>query len=838
VFAKSVEDVFGVEVPSNDILSPNGSVKAWARILQGGADGRLATFKEVHGAREDEVFAADLMLSKFLSPEVLGAAETLPLVPPDARQTVFVTGANGFLGRVICLEWLKRVSPTGGKVVCLVRAGDDAAARARLLAAFDAAGGELASSVGGLLDHLEVVAGDFGQPLLGLTPERFAALAEECDLICHVGALVNHVMSYQTLFAANVAGVAEMIRFALSGRKKPIDFVSSVGVYPHLQYNTGGGETAQLDISAKLNERYANGYGASKWAGEVLLRETQQRFGLPVRVFRGDMMLAHREMPGLINTEDAFTRLLYSVIKTGVAPKSFYEPNPDGSRARVPYDGTPVDIVAASVVDGGQHVVEGLTVFCIDNPFTNLENSLDAFVDWIIEAGYEVQRLDAHEDWLSRFKRRLTALPEEEQKRSVKALLKAWDRPHSFVPFRGESSNFQELVARMGYAPADLQLDATFIHKCLQDMALHGMVDAPSSVPVSAPCEKPETRGTPAWGVTSKSSGVLPMDIERRLPGARDVAIDIEYCGVCHSDIHFAHNDWGVTQYPLVPGHEIVGRVSAVGSEVSGLPVGARVAVGCLVDSCRICGSCEDGLEQYCEGGQVLTYNSYDHHHENTLTSGGYSRHIVVDEHFVMAVPEHLDPAGAAPLLCAGITTWSPLREWDVKAGMRVGIVGLGGLGHMALKFASALGAHTVLITTSPDKADDAKRLGAAEVLVSRDFEAMREVKDSFDFILDTVPVHHDIDDYLRLLKRDGTLCMVGALEPHEFHSGRLAMRRKKITGSSIGSIAETRDMLAFCGEHDITADVELIGPDDINSAWERVQRNDVKYRFVIDLQT
>ena len=327
------------------------------------------------------------------------------------------------------------------------------------------------------------------------------------------------------------------------------------------------------------------------------------------------------------------------------------------------------------------------------------------------------------------------------------------------------------------------------------------------------------------------------MDIERRLPGVKDVAIEIEYCGVCHSDIHFAHNDWGATQYPLVPGHEIIGRVTAVGKDVTEFTLGQRVAVGCMVDSCGSCGSCDDGLEQYCDSGLVLTYNSYDHRHENVVTYGGYSQNIVVKDSFVIPVPENLDPAAAAPLLCAGITTWSPLREWDIKPGMRVGIVGLGGLGHMGVKFSSALGAHTVLISRSADKAQDAKRLGADEILISKDLGAMRDAKESFDFILDTVPVYHDIDDYLRLLKRDGTLCLVGALEPLDFHSGRVATRRKRITGSSIGSIAETREMLSFCGEHNITADIELIKPDGINGAWERVEKSNVKYRFVIDMK-
>ena len=838
-FTLAVEDIFGVEIPSNDILSPAGGINSWAKIISGGSDGRLATYEDVHGKRKDEIFARDLRLSAFLPPEILGDALSLPPANSNARKTIFLTGANGFLGRFVCLEWLKTAAKTGGKVICLIRAADDKAAHKRLTRAFAKAGNEMLSAFNGYKDQVEVVAGDFGQPLLGLTPEKFEVLAQEADVVSHVGALVNHVLDYQSLFAPNVAGAAEIIRFALTGQKKAIDFVSTVGVTPHLQFNTGGTETAKLAEAAKLNKRYANGYGASKWAGEILLGEAQQKFGLPVRIFRGDMMLAHGSMPGQINLDDAFTRILYSLIKTGVAPKSFYEPNPNGSRALVPYAGLPVDIVAASVVDAGQYFSEDTTtVFCIDNVYTDMKNSLDAFVDWIIEAGYDIQRLEAHGDWLSRFKRRLAALPDAEKKHSALALLKAYEHPHSFVPFRPESTNFQSLIDTMGVETAHMQLNAEFIYKCLKDMASHGLIHRPSQKPKSTSKGKPKTKITSAFGVASKASDVIPMDIQRRLPGAKDVAIDIEYCGVCHSDIHFAHNDWGMTQYPLVPGHEIIGRVTAIGDDVSDFSVGARVAVGCLVDSCGSCGSCDDGLEQYCDGGQVLTYNSYDHRHGNAITFGGYSDHIVVGEDFVIAVPENLDPAGAAPLLCAGITSWSPLREWDIKPGMRIGIVGLGGLGHMGVKFAAAMGADTVLITRSASKAQDAKRLGASGILISKDLGAMRGAKESFDFILDTVPVRHDIDDYLKLLKRDGTLCMVGALEPLDFHSGRLAMRRKKITGSSIGSIKETREMLAFCGKHNITADIELIKPDKINEAWERVEKSDVKYRFVIDMTT
>jgi len=294
----------------------------------------------------------------------------------------------------------------------------------------------------------------------------------------------------------------------------------------------------------------------------------------------------------------------------------------------VPYAGLPVDVVAATVVGAGKYFTDASTVFCIDNAYTDLENSLDAFVDWIIEAGYDVQRLDAHEDWLSRFKRRLTALPELEKKQSALAVLKAYERPNSFVPFRAESTNFQAVIDKLEIAPADMQLGAAFIYKCLNDMASHGLIKQPANKPQAKPRKKPKTKTTPAFGVTSNKSDVIPMKIERRLPGTKDVAIDIEYCGICHSDIHFAHNDWGATQYPLVPGHEIIGRVVGLGKDVTGLKIGTRVAVGCMVDSCRTCSSCND--------------DSYDHRHQNTLTFGGYSEHIVVNKDFVMTVPETL----------------------------------------------------------------------------------------------------------------------------------------------------------------------------------------------------
>ncbi|RWU09039.1 NAD(P)-dependent alcohol dehydrogenase [Pseudidiomarina gelatinasegens] len=329
------------------------------------------------------------------------------------------------------------------------------------------------------------------------------------------------------------------------------------------------------------------------------------------------------------------------------------------------------------------------------------------------------------------------------------------------------------------------------------------------------------------------------FEFERRDPTADDVEIEIEYCGVCHSDLHQARNEWGGTVFPCVPGHEIVGKVTRVGSKVSKYKVGDTVGVGCMVDSCRTCANCEDGYEQYCDNGFVGTYNGEDKH-MGGVTFGGYSNRITVAQDFVLKVSDKLDLAGVAPLLCAGITTYSPLRHWGVTKGHKVGVVGLGGLGHMAVKIAKAMGAEVVLFTTSPNKVDDAKRLGADHVVISKDEEQMKAWRNSLDFILNTVAAPHDLDAYLTLLRLDGTMTLVGV--PAESHPSpavfNLIAKRRSLAGSLIGGIAETQEMLDFCAEHGITSDIEMIAMDEINEAYERMLKSDVKYRFVIDMAT
>lgn len=326
-------------------------------------------------------------------------------------------------------------------------------------------------------------------------------------------------------------------------------------------------------------------------------------------------------------------------------------------------------------------------------------------------------------------------------------------------------------------------------------------------------------------------------EFDRREIGGSDVLIEIKYCGVCHSDIHTVRNEWGKTKYPIVPGHEIVGIVKKVGSKVQSHQEGDIVGVGCMVGSCGDCACCNDSLEQFCHQGATLTYNSLEA--DGNITQGGYSNHIVVNEKFVLKIPKNLKLEAVAPLLCAGITTYSPLKHWNITKNDKVGIIGLGGLGHMAVKLAKSFGAHVVVFTTSPQKIEDAIKLGADEVVVSKHTDEMKKHLDSFDFIIDTVSAPHDIDAYIALLKHEKTLCMLGiSPEPHQVASFSLIHGRKNLSGSLIGGIAETQEMLDYCSKHNITCDIEMIPIQKINEAYERVLKSDVKYRFVIDMQS
>ena len=343
------------------------------------------------------------------------------------------------------------------------------------------------------------------------------------------------------------------------------------------------------------------------------------------------------------------------------------------------------------------------------------------------------------------------------------------------------------------------------------------------------------TRGYATQGPKSR---LEPFSFTRREPGAHDVLLQIDYCGVCHSDIHQARGEWGNSTYPMVPGHEVTGRVTRTGSRVTKFKEGELVGVGCFVDSCRTCSSCKEGVEQFCETHLVFSYNCTEMDGK-TPTYGGYSNQMVVDENYVVRIPRALPPAGAAPLLCAGITTYSPLKQFGVKRGDRVGVVGLGGLGHMGVKIASAMGADVTVFSTSPTKEADAKRLGAKNFVISKDPNAMKAVSNSFNLILDTVSGAHDMNAYLNALRRDGTLVVVGvSVEPAPIATFPMIMGRRRMAGSVIGGIRETQEMLDFCGRHNIPADVEVIPIQDVENAYERTVKGDVRYRFVIDMKS
>ncbi|WP_372399923.1 NAD(P)-dependent alcohol dehydrogenase [Azospirillum sp. HJ39] len=341
---------------------------------------------------------------------------------------------------------------------------------------------------------------------------------------------------------------------------------------------------------------------------------------------------------------------------------------------------------------------------------------------------------------------------------------------------------------------------------------------------------------TLGYACTSAHAPLAPFSFERRAPRANDIVMEILYCGVCHSDLHWARNDWGWTVFPAIPGHEIVGRVIEIGPDVAKYKIGDYVAVGCMVDSCQHCDQCRKDEEQLCREGNTGTYGGFDRFtKEHTL--GGYSKHLVVREEFVLRMPDGLDLAKAAPLLCAGITTYSPLKTWKAGPGSRVGVIGLGGLGHMAVKLAAGMGAHVTVLSRSPDKAEDARALGAAALLVSTDDDAMAKAANGFDLIIDTVPVKHDLNPYMPLLDVDGTLVIVGQIGPvAELSTVPLILGRRRIAGSPIGGIRETQEMLDFCAEKNILPDCEMIRMDEINEAFERMEKSDVRYRFVIDM--
>ncbi len=480
LFALSIQEVFGAEIPADTILSPTGNPQKWAQLIdsQLSGEGDRPTFAGVHGKEATKISADELDLAKFIDEETLAAAANVA-EPADDPKTVLLTGANGFLGHIVALEWLEKLAPKGGKLVCLIRGADDDAARKRLDQAyqgldpaFEARYNELAG------EHLEVLAGDAGEARLGLSESNYNRLTGEVDRISHVAALVNHRFSYQNLFGPNVVGTAEIIRLALTERKKPIDFVSTEAVYPLTDTREGANENSPLLERIKLFDHYAAGYGASKWAGEHLLLKANQQFGLPVNTFRGDMMLSHQTYNGQMNTADMFTRILFSIIKTGLAPYSFYELAEDGSRQRAHYDGTPVDVVAAAVAGVADNTKGEYRNYNIHNYHDDDGRSLDAFVDAIESAGYPLTRIQDHGEWVERFKEKLNALSDEDKQQSALEIMLAFSRPLRVHHDHVGCDNFKGLMKQLAVGPDVPNLSEQYIHKCIEDMRVLGLVEA------------------------------------------------------------------------------------------------------------------------------------------------------------------------------------------------------------------------------------------------------------------------------------------------------------------------------------------------------------------------
>ena len=481
LFGLSLEDVFGIEVPPNTLLSPTGSIANWATFIdtaQSGNGDQTISFASIHGKDASHLLASDLALSHFIDAETLNAAKDLSVLPPASSepQTIFITGANGFLGRFICLEWLQNVAATGGKVICLIRGKNDAKAAVRLASAFQD-GGRFETEFTKLAKtHLEVISGDLAQPNFGLSENVYDALTLRIDRIVHVAALVNHKLSYANLFDANVLGTARLIDLALTSKLKPIDFVSTVAVQANLDHSQGSGENTPLKDKIALNSFYASGYGASKWAGEVMLEEARKTFGLPVNIFRGDMMLAHTDYAGQMNSDDMFTRLLFSVIETGIAPQSFYQLDKDGQRQSGHYDGVPVNVVSNVISQAPIPAAERSAVFNITNYHAGDGCSLDSFVDWMIAAGHPITRRDTHAEWFAAFTKKLGALPPEKRGKSVLAIAEAFSRPLPPNTPNVGHDNFKTLYQSVTKGCDIPHLDQSYIEKCLGDMRLKGLM--------------------------------------------------------------------------------------------------------------------------------------------------------------------------------------------------------------------------------------------------------------------------------------------------------------------------------------------------------------------------
>ena len=831
LYSLTIEEVFDVLLPADLLLSPSGNLKQWAEFIEKAKDeesSELITFSKIHGKGAKVLTADDLQLESFLNSDLLDNATKLPNAK-SVPKTVLLTGANGFLGHIVCLEWMKTLSQSGGKLICIIREENDHAAHKKLVKEFEGLDASFEKTFKDLAkDHLQVLAGDIAKPSLGLSQDNFERLCQDVDRICHVAALVNHRLAYQHLFGPNVVGTSEIIRLAISKTRKPIDFISTVGVFRFLKQARGILESAPLKEEIKLSDEYAAGYGASKWAGETLLQKANKRCDIPVNIFRCDMILPDRKYKGQANESDLLTRMLYSIVLTGLAPRSFYGLRKSGRRKTPHYDGLPVDLLSKAII--GVHTKEHKE--CITYHALNYLDdavSLDRFVDWIASAGYPINRIGDHAEWYERMDTKLKALPEDKRKKSARNILMAFSHPLYGGPSWIDSNNFKNLVGSLDSLGSLPNLSETYIHKYLEDLSLLGMIQKPNNMADAHPMTNSENKQSDikvnAYAALEPKAKLEPYTYELGALGPEQVDVKVSYCGICHSDLSMINNEWRSSQYPLIPGHEIVGEVVAAGAMVKNVKVGDKVGVGWFSESCMSCSQCMHGSQHLCQDRKTTIAPS----------NGGFADYVRSHWAWAIPLPEGIDMSKAGPLLCGGITVFNPIIAAGVLPTDTVGVIGIGGLGHLAVKFLKSWGCEVIAFSSNESKKEQILKMGATKVVNSRSKDDLKTVRGQLDFIINTTNVTLDWSSYLKALAPKGRFFNVGmVLEPMAIPNGLLIAGEKVVSGSPVGSPGLASKMLDFCVRHNIYPEVEEFPMEQVNEALAHLEAGKARFRIVL----
>jgi fatty acid CoA ligase FadD9 len=830
LFSLSIEQVFDVTLAADVLLSPTGNLRQWVADIereQSDSDSGKLNFADIHGKNAKVVHTKDIALDRFIGKNILDTAKDLPKAS-EKLDTVLLTGANGFLGHIVCLEWLEVLAKTGGKLICLIREKDDAAAYQKLVKEYeglDPVFKQKFTSLG--KEHLEVWAGDITQADFGISPKLYQRLATEVDRICHVAALVNHRLSYKHLFRPNVVGTAEIIKLSLTEIRKPIDFISTVGVFGLLENPRDIHENAPFKEEIELSDQYASGYGTSKWAGELLLRQASDRFDIPVNVFRCDMILPDEKYHGQVNTSDMLTRLLYSIVTVGLAPQSFYGDRKSGRRKVPHYNGVPVNQLSKAIV--GVHTIKQ-DAFKTYHALNYLDDavSLDRFVDWIESAGYPVHRVADHEEWYNRMETKLKALPEEKRQLTALDVLMAFGQPIYGGPNWVDCQEFESLVKSLDTIENITHLSEAYIHKYLNDLSLLGMIEKPKHMSSSKSIinEKNKTGLTVnAYAAMQAKAKLEPYSFELGELPPEHVDIKVSYCGICHSDLSMIENEWRSSKYPLVPGHEVVGEVIAAGSMVKNIKVGDKVGVGWFAGSCMSCSECMQGSQHLCIDRETTIKPN----------NGGFADYVRSHWAWAVPLPDGIDMSKAGPLMCGGITVFNPIVAAGVLPTDKVGVIGIGGLGHLALKFLKHWGCEVVAFSSSESKREQILKMGATKVVNSRSKDELKGIRGQLDFIINTTNVTLDWASYLKALGPKGRFYNVGmVLEPMAIPTGLLIAGERVVSGSPVGSPGLVSKMLEFSVRHNIYPEVEEFPMSEVNKALEHLEAGKARFRIVL----